>query len=37
MAKMTLGYGAVRGLGQVARLLATYVGNELDEVRYTTF
>jgi len=37
MTKLTLGYWGVRGLGQIARLLAAYVGTELNDVRYTTF
>lgn len=36
MGKLTLGYWGVRGLGQVARLLAAYVGTELNDVRYTS-
>lgn len=37
MTKLTLGYWNVRGLGQIARLLAAYVGTEINDVRYTTF
>jgi|688.fasta_scaffold217696_1 hypothetical protein len=36
MGKLTLGYWGLRGLAQVARLLAAYVGTELNDVRYTS-
>lgn len=36
MGKLTLGYWGIRGLAQVARLLAAYVGTELNDVRYTS-
>jgi glutathione S-transferase len=35
MAKFQLGYWNIRGLAQVSRLLAAYVGTELEETRYT--
>ena len=35
MAKFQLGYWNIRGIAQVSRLLAAYVGTELEETRYT--
>jgi len=34
---MKLGYWGIRGLGQPIRFLATYLGVELDEKRYSNF
>ena len=35
MAKFKFAYWNTRGLAQVPRLLAAYVGTELEETRYT--